>query len=181
MRMSGRRLGTCWRWPRAADAARTRPARTAASRWRRSRAAGLRASRPRRVSPARLRPRPTQPLAHEVDVQPVGQRHGRHRGARLLALGQNLRLELGAVDAPLGFGLHRCPPVRIGGHHRHERLSAVQGGMAGRSLKFIEKAPGGPRGVLAWPMPVAPAAGRAGEAHGGRLRQAPQGPQGRPR
>ena len=57
----------------------------------------------------------------------------RHRCAGLLALGQDLRLELCAVNAPLGFGLHRCPPVRIGGHHRQGRLGALQDGMAGRS------------------------------------------------
>jgi hypothetical protein len=35
----------------------------------------------------------------------------------------------------MGFGLHRCPPVRFGGHHRHERHGAVQDGRARRSLK----------------------------------------------
>jgi hypothetical protein len=41
------------------------------------------------------------------------------------------------VHAPLGFGLHRCPPVRIGGHHRHERTCDDQDGMAGRSRPTV--------------------------------------------
>jgi hypothetical protein len=67
--------------------------------------------------------------------------HGRHRRPGLLALGQNLRLQLGAVHAPLGFGLHRCPPVRIGGHHRHERTCDDQDGMAGRSRCLPQDGP----------------------------------------
>lgn len=43
------------------------------------------------------------------------------------------RIHAGAVHAPLGSGLHRCPPVRIGGHHRPGHLGAVQDGTAGRS------------------------------------------------
>lgn len=74
-----------------------------------------------------------EPLAQQVDVQAMGQRYGRYRRAGLLALAQDLRLELGAMHAPLGSGLHRCPPVRIGGHHRQGRFSAVQDETAGRS------------------------------------------------
>ena len=41
-----------------------------------------------------------EPLAHEIEGHVVGQRDGRHRRSRLLAIAQNLRLELGAVHAP---------------------------------------------------------------------------------
>lgn len=83
---------------------------------------------------ARHQPDGGRVRAHEIDVQTMGQRDGHHRCAGLLTLGQNPRLEFGAVHAPVRSGLHRCPPVRIGGHHRHERFSDVQDGAAGRSL-----------------------------------------------
>jgi hypothetical protein len=48
---------------------------------------------------------PGEPLAHDVGVQAVGDGHGRHGRAGLPALGKNLRLELGTVNAAIGARL----------------------------------------------------------------------------
>ena len=62
------------------------------------------------------------------------QRNPRDRRARLIAVGQNLGLELCAVTpARSRSGIHSCPSSAFDGRHPRAAVAVKQGGMTGRS------------------------------------------------
>lgn len=80
-------------------------------------------------------------LFTEVRVQAVQLRHRGNRRTGLVAFTQYLRLQPGAM-APTRrrFGVHRCPPRKVGGHHRHRPLRSLQDGTPSR-LQVRSKSP----------------------------------------
>ena len=74
------------------------------------------------------------PLAHEICVQAMRQCNSGDRCTRLIAVGQNLCLELCAVtSARCRSGVHSCPLNDFDGRHPRAAIAVKQGGMTGRS------------------------------------------------